>query len=239
MSEETCTAASTVHPSTKTDRVASMCSLRVVEQPDAPFDRRPQRALALGKIDRAGTQGVEATFEPSEQCARFQQPCASRGELDGERQTIEAPADLDDGQRVVLGQRRSRSGRPGLDRRTAARPVERGQLFHRWPLREPGHRERADRILPLGPEPKHGAARRQDLEVGTAGQELVELGCDTHDLFEVVQHEQRRSAAKCSTRTSSAGREPSMVALTAAAMRGSTSSGWAIASSATNTVPCG
>ncbi len=78
--------------------------LRVVEQPDAPFDRRAQRALTLGKIDRARTQGVEATSEPSEQCARFQQPCASRGELDGERQTIEAPADLDDGPRVVLGQ---------------------------------------------------------------------------------------------------------------------------------------
>ena len=60
--------------------------------------------MTLGKIDRTGTQGVEATSEPSEQCTRFQQPCASRGELDGERQTIEAPADLDDGQRVVLGQ---------------------------------------------------------------------------------------------------------------------------------------
>ena len=30
--------------------------LRLVEQPDAPFDRGPQRALALRKIDRPGSQ---------------------------------------------------------------------------------------------------------------------------------------------------------------------------------------
>ena len=78
--------------------------LRVVEQSDAPFDGRAQCALTLGKIDRAGTQGVEATSEPSEQRTWLQQSGAGRGELDGERQTIEAPADLHDGQRVVLGQ---------------------------------------------------------------------------------------------------------------------------------------
>ena len=36
--------------------------LGVIEQPDAPFDGRAQRALTFGKVDRAGTQRVEADF---------------------------------------------------------------------------------------------------------------------------------------------------------------------------------
>ena len=165
--------------------------LGVVEQPDAPFDGRAQRALALGKIDRAGAQGVEATSEPGEQRIRFQQSGAGRGELDGERQTVEAPADLHDGQRVVLGQGEVvADGLGPIDEQLHG--GQRGQLFDRRPLRERRHRQRADRVLPLGPEPKHGAARREDLEAGAAGEELVELGRDADDLFEVVQHEQGR-----------------------------------------------
>ena len=58
--------------------------------------------------------------------------------------------------------------------------------------RERRHRERANRVLPLGAQPKHRAARGEDLEPPAAREELVELGGDTHDLFEVVQHEQGR-----------------------------------------------
>ena len=79
--------------------------LGVIEQPDAPFDGRAQRALTFGKIHRAGTQSVEATSEPSEQCIWFQQSDAGRCELDRQRQTIEAAADLHNGERVSVGQR--------------------------------------------------------------------------------------------------------------------------------------
>ena len=33
------------------------------EEPEAPLDRRPQRSLPFGEIDRAGAQGVEAAFQ--------------------------------------------------------------------------------------------------------------------------------------------------------------------------------
>jgi len=62
--------------------------------------------------------------------------------------------------------------------------------------RERRHRERANRVLPLGAQPKHRAARDQDLEPAAAREELVELGGDAHDLFEVVQHEQGRRFTK-------------------------------------------
>ena len=163
--------------------------LGVIEQPDAPFDGRAQRALTFGKIDRAGTQGVEATSKPSEQCIWFQQSGAGRSELDGQRQTIEAPADLHDGERVVVGQDEViADGLGSIDEQLDGWP--RGQPLDRHALRERGHRQRADRVLALGPKPKRGAARCENLETGAAGQELVEVGSDADDLFEVVQHEQ-------------------------------------------------
>ena len=86
---------------------------RVVEQRDAPFGGRAQRALTLGKVDRAGTQGVEALCEPSEQCIWFQQADAGRRELDRKRQTVEPPADPGHGQRVVVGQGKVVADGPG------------------------------------------------------------------------------------------------------------------------------
>ncbi len=164
---------------------------RVVEQVDAPFDGCAERALTFGEIDRAGTQRVEHVLEPSEQRIRFEQSGARRGQLDGERQTVEAPADLDNRERVVLGQGEVvADGLGSIDEQ-----LHRGQrreLFDRRLLRERRHAQRADRILPLGAEPQHRAARGQDLEPGTAGQELVELGRHADHLLEVVEHEQRR-----------------------------------------------
>ena len=101
--------------------------------------------------------------EPSEQCRRFEQSGARRGELDGERQTVEAPADLDDGARVVVGQGEVVADGPGsIDEQLHG--GQRRQLLERRRLRERGHRQRADRVLALGAQPEHGAARGQDLE---------------------------------------------------------------------------
>ena len=165
--------------------------LGVLQQSDAPLDGRAEGALALGQIDRPGTQGVETTSEPGEQCSRIQQPAARRRELDGERQTVEAPADLRDGHRVVLGQGEVvADGLGSIDEEPHGGQC--GQLFHAGSMRERRHRERADRVLPLGPEPESGAARHEDREPGATREEPVEVGCDADDLFEVVQHEQRR-----------------------------------------------
>ena len=165
--------------------------LGVLQQSDAPLDGRAEGALALGEIDRPGTQGVETTSEPGEQRSRIQQPAARRRELDGERQTVEAPADLRDGHRVVLGQGEVvADGLGPVDEESHG--GQRGQLLHARSIRERRHRERADRVLPLGPQPEGGAARHEDREPGAPREEVVEVGCDADDLLEVVQHEQRR-----------------------------------------------
>jgi len=50
-----------------------------------------------------GAQSIETAAEPSEQFLWPQESDASRRELDGERQPVEASADLGHGERVVLG----------------------------------------------------------------------------------------------------------------------------------------
>ena len=165
--------------------------LGFVEEPEAPLDGRPQRSLPFGEVDRAGAQRVEASFQPREQRSWLQHPGPSGGQLDGERETVDEPADLRDGDDVVLGQ-----GEAVADR---LRPIDeelhgrqRGQLVGRRSVRERGHGERVDRVLAFGPQAKDGAARREDPNTRAASQELIERGRDTHDLFQVVQHEEGR-----------------------------------------------
>ena len=114
-------------------------SLGFVEEPDAPLDGRPQRSLPFGEIDRAGAQGVEASFQPRQQGGWVQHPGASGGQLDGERETVDEPADLRDGDDVVVGQ-----GEAVADR---LRPIDeelhgrqRGQLVGGRRVRERGAR---------------------------------------------------------------------------------------------------
>jgi hypothetical protein len=116
---------------------------------------------------------------------------AGGGQLDREGETVDEPADLRDGDDVVLGQ-----GEAVTDR---LRPIDeqlhgrqRRHLVGRRRFRERGHGERVDRVLAFHPEAKNGAARRDDLHTRAASQELVERGRDTHDLFQVVEHKQGR-----------------------------------------------
>jgi hypothetical protein len=108
--------------------------------------------LTLGEIDRTGTQRVEHILEASEQRNRFKQSGAGRRQLDGERQTVEAPADLHDGHRIALGQGKVIADGLGSIHEQL-HGWQRRELFDRRRLRKHRHRQRADRVLPLGSEP--------------------------------------------------------------------------------------
>ena len=75
--------------------------LRLLEERVAPVDRGPERLLPLGNVARAGREHVEGAVEPLEQRLRGQKPQAGRGELEGERQAVQAPADGRDGGGVL------------------------------------------------------------------------------------------------------------------------------------------
>jgi hypothetical protein len=62
-----------------------------------------------------------------------------------------------------------------------------GQLLDR---RRGGERQRRDRVLPLGPQPQHRAARGQQRDAGAAGQQLAQVTGGVDHLLQVVQDQQ-------------------------------------------------
>jgi hypothetical protein len=63
-----------------------------VEQVVAPFDRRAQRSLPLGQIDRAAREQRQRRVQALQQCGGRQKLRPRRGKLDRERQVVQAPA---------------------------------------------------------------------------------------------------------------------------------------------------
>ena len=70
---------------------------------------------------------------------------------------------------------------------------QRRDLVEHRPIVERRDHQRIDGMVALGAEPQHGAARGEDRDVRARGEELIELGCRSGHLLEVVEHQQRRS----------------------------------------------
>ena len=101
----TASAASRVQPPAKTaSRRKSACS-DVIEQIVAPGDRRAQRLLPLGAVAAAARERGQPAVKAGEDRVRGKQAHAGRGQLDGQRQSVEATANGDDGVDVLLGER--------------------------------------------------------------------------------------------------------------------------------------
>jgi hypothetical protein len=79
--------------------------LRVVEQSVTPVDGRAPRPLTRGGVAQARTECTEGRAEPFGDLLRRQQCAPSRRQLDRERQTVDAPADLPHGRDVALVER--------------------------------------------------------------------------------------------------------------------------------------
>ena len=91
-----------------------------LEQLVAPVDRRAQRVLAGGRVARAGREQVKAVLEPREHRRRVEQLGARGGQLEGEREPVEGPADAGDRAGVGIGQREVGCGRRARGPRTAS-----------------------------------------------------------------------------------------------------------------------
>ena len=76
----------------------------------APVDRGAQCLLPLGSVARTGREHVEGMVEPLEQRLGGQEPQPGGGELERERQAVEAPADRRDGP-GILGRQLERASR--------------------------------------------------------------------------------------------------------------------------------
>ena len=68
--------------------------------------------MTAGSAAGAAGKEMEPLIEPARDLARAHRPHASRRELDGQRDAIEAPADPDDTIGVLRRQRKRRPNRP-------------------------------------------------------------------------------------------------------------------------------
>ena len=94
--------ASRVNRVANTPRSASSRAARR-EQAHAPVDRRAHRAVPLGQVARGGGQQGEAALQPLRDSGGREHADLRGGQLDGQRETLQAPADVADVGGVLLG----------------------------------------------------------------------------------------------------------------------------------------
>ena len=166
--------------------------LLLLEQVVTPIDRGSERLLALQRRCAPGREEPEAVLEPPQDLRHREHLDARRRELDRERDTVQAPADLRHGPGVLVRQRERRlkgggavqeephrleeAQSPPRERRAARiRDAEGGNA----PEGLPGHPER----LP---------ARRQDAKACSPGEKrLGERSTSRRQVFAIVDDEEK------------------------------------------------
>ena len=131
--------------------------------------------LACGQVARPAREKRQARVEPLEELGRRQARCARGGELDRQREPIEARADALDRSFVVAVGGEVRVCLAG------ARVEERGSRFLG---------KRLHRVDVFAGEVQHDAARDEESEALYAREELAQDGRRFAEVLSVVEHEQ-------------------------------------------------
>ncbi len=118
---------------------------------------------------------------------------ARRGQLDGERQSVEPAADAGNLRRACCVELEFRVDRLCADREEAHHVGLDERLERKVGARD---LERRNRVLALGGQPQRGAARGQDPHPWGRGEQVADEGSSGKDLLEVVQHEQHPPLAQ-------------------------------------------
>ena len=137
----------------------------------------------------------QAALQTRQQRGRRKHLDPGRGELDGERQSIQTTADRGDRRGVLR-----RQGKRFLHRlRACDEELDRGGFRHRFVgdllarVRQP---ERRHHVLVFPGEAKSGPARDQDPDVGGSAEQIGHERGGVDDVFEIVQHEQQAPLAQ-------------------------------------------
>jgi hypothetical protein len=163
-----------------------------VEQPVAPDDGVAHRLLPLGEVRPVPAQELEPVAEAREQVLGPQQLHPRRDQLDGERQAVQAAADLRHRLRVVLPDREAGTYGPRpLDEE--AHGVVGAHLVEGAVA---GEAQRVDRELVLALDVQDGAARDDDGEARAAPEELGHQRGGIGQLLEVVEDHERAAVAE-------------------------------------------
>jgi hypothetical protein len=142
----------------------------------APLHRGSQRPLrTVGPAGRL-REKVEQVVEVPRDVLQVESDHPRRGELDRERKTVDAAADLPDQLACPI------AGERGLCTRAGSLLEQADRV---------GLRQGCEPVVHLVDDPERFAARREDVESREAGGEILdELGHSRHDVLAIVEHEE-------------------------------------------------
>ena len=164
-----------------------------LEQVVAPLERRLERLLPRRRRAAAGAEEPEAVVEPLGHRRGAERAEPPGGELDRERQAVEAEADARDVRRVLLVERESRRGRRrALDEQPHRLVVE--EIGRRERLLRIGDRQRRHAEHDLAADAQRLAARREHRQPRRGPQDRVDERCARPEqVLAVVEDEQQRA----------------------------------------------
>ncbi len=209
------------------------------QQVVAPVDQRPQGLLARQRGPVAACQQTEAVRQALGDLLHRKRAQARRGELDRQRNAVQAPTDFGHGRGIPVGDAKGRLRRDrALD-----------EQVHRFELHQGlggdcpaviGDRERRHRIVRLARDVQRLAAGRQDLQTRARLQHLLrELGAGVDQVFAIVEDEQQSPVLDAFISASDTGRPASSLTPRTVATACATSRASAMAASSTNHTPSG
>ena len=195
----------------------------------APIHRRSQGLLSLGQVARPAAQQPQPVVQPVPQDLRGEESQVRSGELDGQRQAVEPPADLDHGRGVVVGEREvgahhARAIDEQLDRLELTDGVGRDLA----PVRRQA--ERRDRVHLFGPDAQRLAAGGQDGQARALGQQpatvlAASVTCSRLSSTSSIRRSRRRSMSSSSSGRSMISPSPMARAIATRTARVSLASG--------------
>ncbi len=165
------------------------------EQIVAPGDRRSHRLLMQWQVSPTAGKQWERMPETHLQ-RRWRKHLDPRGgQFNGQRQTIETAADIDDCRPVLLGEREIRFDALGPQHKKSDR-VGTIQVLQRWIAWYLHDLERSDWILVLAGDLQAGTAGRQNRERGATRQEIRHNGRSCDNLLEIIEQQQQLMVEK-------------------------------------------
>ena len=191
----TCSAAVSVKPLEEHCQPTENHALVLVQQVVAPVEGRPQGLVAARGPARATDQHRENVVETLGQLAERQHPHLGRGQLDRQRQAVEPPAYLHDGQGVVVGKPERRKHQLGavLEEPDRVGLREDGRCRRHASLRQ---RQRRHRPAALSVHAEDLSAGREDRHGVTGAEQLLgKIGHSGSQMLAIVQDDQRRAVA--------------------------------------------
>ena len=154
-----------------------------------PFDRRAKRALALVEVFGAAGEKLQPLIETAQEDGRGERTDARRGQLNREREPVQAEADLRDGLSVLAREREVRGG--GV---SALHEQSHGlgglDFCEIRPTFQVGESERRNGIRVLPGQMERCPARRQDAKPRGRCEQAGDCRRGCEEVLEVVQDEQ-------------------------------------------------